>query len=171
MSQLEIVGSDFDADLDRFSRIVFKIFDMPIVLISIVTDKQQWFKSCVGLPEDLYDARGTEREVAFCQYVVADKKPLVVEDALCDKRFIENRLVTAKNGIRFYAGVPLITKNKNILGTLCLIDGKKRSFTEENLDLLIEFAKLVINQIEMRSELNTISQVGIDIAQQNKTKK
>jgi diguanylate cyclase (GGDEF)-like protein/PAS domain S-box-containing protein len=159
LDALNLVHSDPEESFDRVSKMVCDIFDMPIVLISLVSSNQQWFKSCIGLPEDFFMDRGIERQSAFCQYVVAHKEPLIVYDAKLDERFKHNRLVARVDGIRFYAGVPLVTRKGNVLGTLCVIDSKPRQIEKSQMKLLQQFSELVITEIELRQEIDLRSKI------------
>src|SRR5579859_5099852 len=79
---------------DRFDRVVqfaADEFDMPIVLVSLVDAKRQWFKARVGL-----DACETDRESSFCGHAIAQPQIMVVEDSHADERFHDNPLVTGK---------------------------------------------------------------------------
>lgn len=166
--ELDVILSPPEESLDRMTRLVSSIFKTPIALISFVTSKEQWFKSCVGLPLDLADARGTEREASFCQYAVAEKQMIIVENALDDERFVNNRLVTRENGIRFYAGAPLKTSKNNILGTLCIMDTEPREFNKEQAAMLQEFANIVIHELETRAKINQMVTKWEEIVTKNK---
>jgi diguanylate cyclase (GGDEF)-like protein len=60
-------------------------------------------------------------------------------------------LVTGDTHIRSYAGVPLETPDGFNLGALCVIDVKSRNFNEAQIDLLKQFAVLVVRELEARS--------------------
>jgi GAF domain-containing protein len=64
---------------------------------------------------------------------------MVIEDLTQDSRFANNPFVTER-GIRFYAGVPLCTKNGHAVGSLCVIDTKPRKISEEQQWLLSTLA-------------------------------
>lgn len=151
-----LVDSGSEESLDRITRIIGQVFHVPICLISLITEDRQCFKSSVGLPEELQLARGTEREAAFCQYVVTDQQPMVVENPNVDPRFKDNLLVRDYH-IEFYAGVPLRTKEGYILGSLCIIDLKPRTFSEKDLNLLTDFSHWVMTELELRQELQVRS--------------
>ncbi|MGM7719215.1 GAF domain-containing protein [Metabacillus sp. Hm71] len=161
---LNLIDTPEEKSFDRITKLASKLFNVPISLITLITEDKQWFKSCVGLPENLKDSRSTERSAAFCHYVVVDENPMVVQDSLMDERFVHNRLVKEYN-IRFYAGAPIVTKNNNVLGTLCIIDTKPRSFSDEDLKTLIDLSNWVKAEIDLKADLmeKTISERSIRI--------
>jgi PAS domain-containing protein len=82
---------------------------------------------------------------------------LVVENALEDERFINNKLVLEDPNIRFYAGAPLVTKNKNVLGTLCIIDREPREFSKDQERALQILAKKAMDKIESLKEISNLT--------------
>lgn len=133
-----------------FSDVVFlasKMCDAPIALISLVDKNRQWFKACIGI-----SATETSREVAFCDYVVREKKMLVIEDTTLDPRFSGNPLVVNEPHIRFYTGIPLVS-NGHVLGTLCIIDLQPRKLTNEHRHILEALSRQIMNQLELRKAL------------------
>ncbi|WP_426150097.1 sensor domain-containing phosphodiesterase [Pseudomonas sp. DC3000-4b1] len=119
-------------------------FDAPIALISILEEQRQWFKASRGLC-----ATETPRNVSFCTYAILTDEPFVVPDALADERFRDNPLVTGYPGIRFYAGMPLITEDGLGLGSLCVIDTKPRGpLNPEQQAVLKRFGSLVMHRID-----------------------
>lgn len=128
---------------DRIVRVAALLADMPISLISLLDENRQWFKARIGL-----SITETPRAWAFCNYTVLDDKILIVEDALLDERFATNPLVTGREAIRFYAGVPLLDKNALRLGSLCVLDRIPRKLNYEQIWALTELAALVSEEIE-----------------------
>lgn len=117
---------------ERFDRVVefaAAEFEAPIVLISLVDARRQWFKARHGLP-----VVQTPRDVSFCAHsILSPGDLLVVPDARKDVRFHDNPLVTGAPFIRFYAGAPLVLPDSAAaVGTLCLIDSEPR----EGLDTI-----------------------------------
>jgi two-component sensor histidine kinase len=146
LREYRLLDTAAEPGFDRVTKLVADLFDAPIVLVSLVDDCRQWFKSAYGL-----DVPETPRDISFCQFVIADDKPLVVTDATADPRFRDNPLVTGDPNIRFYAGVPLRAYNDAILGTLCVIDRVVRpALTAREMERLQDFAAIIMAEAELR---------------------
>jgi GAF domain-containing protein len=124
--------------------------NVPVALISLVDRHRQWFLAASGLASIGVTARETPRDIAFCAHTILGDGPLVVEDATRDDRFRNNPLVTGPVGIRFYAGVPLLTRDGHALGTLCLIDRQPRRLDPVAALALPLLAQQVVDQLELR---------------------
>jgi len=149
----ELFDTTPEKHLDEITELASIICDTPISLITILDDERQWFKSNIGL-----SVNQTKVEDSFCQHALhRPNEVLVVEDALKDDRFVSNRLVTGEPNIRFYAGAPLITKNRNVLGTLCVIDRKPRAFSRDQERALQLLAKKAMDRIETQRIFNKLN--------------
>ncbi len=144
LRSLQILDTPPEEAFDRIVRAASRIFSMPIVQVSLVDEQREWFKARCGVEEE-----SGERRVAFCAHTILSNDVLVVEDAAADPRFHDNPLVT-QQGIRFYAGAPLKTRNGLNLGALCLKDTKPRSISEEQKRILQDLAAVVVDQMEHR---------------------
>ncbi len=159
----QILDSVPEDEFDTLARLVSGSCDTPIGLVSLVDAKRQWFKARIGLgPEE------TPRDVSFCSHAIQNPDvPFIVPDALKDERFADNPLVTGEPYIRFYAGVPLVTKLGKPLGTICVIDTVARTLTPQQLEALMVAAKAVMSLLEMRLTISELrrsndSQVGVE---------
>lgn len=145
---LKVLDTGLDPQLQTIAQIAASTLDVPIALVSLVDADRQWFKAKIGL-----EANETCRDYAFCAYAILQNEPLVVEDALTDSRFEDNPLVTGEPGIRFYAGVPLITHNGYRIGTLCAIGTEPRTISDKELKTLRMLASLASDTIQNESQL------------------
>jgi two-component system sensor histidine kinase/response regulator len=145
LRQYRILGTSAETSFDRITALAARIFDMPIVLISLVGEERQWLKSHHGV-----DVCETDRDIAFCAHAILSPDVMVVENALLDPRFAENPLVVNDPKLRFYAGAPLITHDGLNIGTLCLIDTKPRVFTQEQRESLADMAAMAMREMDLR---------------------
>ncbi len=140
-----ILDSGPDERFERITRTVATLLNVPFVLVSLVDESRQWFKSKYGI-----DAPEMPRELSFCAHAILDDKIFIVPDATLDNRFKNNPLVTDDPSVRFYAGAPLRTSDGFNLGTLCAVDTHKRDLTPSEQLLLTDFAAIVIDELELR---------------------
>ena len=154
LRDFELLDSAPDKVLDDITRLAAQICGMPISLISLVDKERQWFLSRQGLtPQE------TPRDEAFCAHAIHHPDEImVVPDASVDARFVDNPLVTGDPDIRFYAGVPLVSKGGYPLGTLCVIDRvPHNALTPAQADSLAILARQVCDHLEMRRQLRHLA--------------
>jgi diguanylate cyclase (GGDEF)-like protein len=150
LHSLRVLDTPAEERFDRITRMAKRLFDVPIVLVSLVDSDRQWFKSRQGL-----DALETPRDISFCGHAILDEAVFVIEDAPADARFNDNPLVCGAPHIRFYAGCPLHTEAGFRIGTLCLIDSAPRHFPAKDVQLLRDLAALVEQQLQSLSLATT----------------
>ena len=147
LRNLNILDTDPEVSFDSITLIAKTLFQLPVSAISLVDTDRQWFKSMAGLSWSQ-----TTRDEAFCAHTILGDNPLIVPDATADPAFKDNPLVVGKPGIRFYAGVPLNTREGSKIGSLCVIDTKPRAdWSPLRTAMLTELGRMVAREIEVRS--------------------
>lgn len=121
------------------------LFEVPVSLISVVDQEQQFFVAKVGT-----EVEQTSRDVSFCANALDKEGAYIVEDTLLDPLFAENPLVTGPPFVRFYAGAPLRVASGHVLGTLCIISPTPQRFEPKRARQLEALAQLVIDRLELR---------------------
>ena len=142
LRSLNILDTASEERFDRLTRMAKRMFGVPIALVSFVDENRQWFKSCADL-----DVSETPRDISFCGHAILGNEVFIIPDATKDERFADNPLVLNEPNVRFYAGCPLRYLNGSRLGTLCIIDRKPRSLSEEDLQTLKDLASMVEREL------------------------
>jgi diguanylate cyclase (GGDEF)-like protein len=114
-----------------------------------VAGDRQGFAGLCGLPQPWADARGTPLSHSFCQHVVANAAPLVIEDAREDP-VLRSNLAVRDLGVVAYAGFPIASPTGHVLGSLCAIDSSPRIWDADQLEAVADVASLVGSELERR---------------------
>jgi len=140
-----ITKLDSDGVLEECVKQAAERASAPLALVTFVMSKVQLFRAAVGLPPELEASRATNRCDSFCQFVVRNEGPFVVTDAKNDAR-VPKAMVDAY-GIASYLGVP-IRSGDQVLGSLCVADGKAREWPSTLVDELGSLAERVSNRLD-----------------------
>jgi len=135
-----LLNLDADAFLDACVEEAARLADAPVALVTLVLRHVQLFRAHRGLPPDLALSCATSRRSSFCQVVVRDERPLVIEDAPRDARVPQD--LVDLYGIRAYAGVPVRVGGQPV-GSLCVIDVTPRRFSGAVVEALGALAEKV----------------------------
>src|SRR2546422_429712 len=142
LNALGIIYSPAEERFDRITKLARTGFGVPIALITLVSEKCQWFKSSQGST-----AAETSREISLCAHAILQDDTFVVPDASQDPDFSDNPLVTGEPFIRFYAGHPLKYEG-SAMGTLCIIDRVPRQLSPSELETLRNLAAWAENELK-----------------------
>ncbi|MEO3388881.1 sensor domain-containing diguanylate cyclase [Mesorhizobium sp. CAU 1741] len=156
LDRLDLLDTPRDEAFARIVRLIQNIFNVPLGLVSLMDGHRQWHMACPsGMDGE------AERKDTFCQYPVATGQSLVIRDASQDPLFAHNPHVLADNGIRFYAGVPLRTRDGHTIGTVCAVGPEPRQFDARELQILTDLADMAMGEIELRQQAGTDVLTGL----------
>src|SRR3984893_17740393 len=144
LGQYQIIGTPPEECFDDITRLAAYVCGTAIALIGFIDQDRQWFKSKVG-----WDVDEIPRKAALCAHTIMQSEVLVIPDTLTDEQTKTNVLAT-HGGVRFYAGVPLLTADEYALGTLCVMDSVSRDLTEDQTEALRRLARQVIALLDFR---------------------
>ena len=141
----DILDTPPDGAFDRITALAARILKTPIAIVSIVDHDRIWFKSHHGI-----DVEQIDRDPGLCASAILQDGPWIINDAPRDARALANPLVAGEFGLRFYAGVPLRTRDGHNLGTLCILDFTSRELSTDETATLEDLAKMVVDELELR---------------------
>lgn len=145
LERYNVLDTPAEGPFEKITNLVRAVLDVPMSAVSLIDADRQWFKSHPGI-----ESSETPRDLAFCNYTIRSRDPMIVADASQDSRFSANPLVTGNPNIASYAGVPLETPDGYNIGSLCAIDTRARDFDPAHIDVLKRLAALVVDQLELR---------------------
>jgi PAS domain S-box-containing protein len=146
LAALDVLDTPAEREFDTIAELATDRFDAPIALISLVASDRQWFKARVGL--EIFE---TARDVSFCTHTIRGDDVMVVLDARADPAFATNPMVVGEPRIRFYAGAPLVLASGERIGTLCVLDRRRRNcFGAREIRALKLMAQQVVDLLELR---------------------
>ena len=134
-----------EVEFDEIVELASSLCNMPISLITLIDSNRQWFKASTGI-----DVTETSRDVSFCSHAILQDQLFEVPDTMEDNRFSDNPFVINEPGIRFYAGMPLVTSSGSRLGTLCVLDKTPGHLTGKQKFGLKVLANNVIKITELK---------------------
>jgi GAF domain-containing protein len=122
----------------------------PVSLVSVVLDEALHVASAAGVAGMwMTDVGGHPLEWSFCKTSVQTRDAFVVPNAVDDPVHRDNPLVTI-DGVRCYAGVPMISSRGFVLGNLCVVGVEPRSFSEQEMATLRTLAAEAVSRLESR---------------------
>ncbi len=117
-----------------------------------------------GNPYDV-GRRFTLNEKLYCYGVLKDGE-LVVEDATCDPRWVDND--DMEHQMSFYVGYPLYWPDQSVFGTICMLDTRRNRQAKLFSEGVKEFARVIeadlrlLVEIDVRARLEKQLQAMLD---------
>lgn len=142
-----------EEEFDHITQLTVSIFKVPIAIISLMDKDRQWYKSKIGLP-----INEVSRELSFCNYTMLQTEMLEVEDTTKDERFSAHPMVQMDQGVRFYAGYPIIDDEGFVLGTFCIVGYEPRKLTPEETNTFLLLAHSATSLIKNYKKKNEAEQ-------------
>lgn len=137
------------ARLQTTAALVARTLGFPNVMINILDETTQHTINVVGGGGPTM----SPREQRLCDLVVSSGRSLYVPDAGGDPRFADLPGV-ARREVGCYIGVPLTGRESFTVGTLCVIDPRPRDVGPDLVARLVEFGKIVEDQLDLLRRLD-----------------
>jgi CheY-like chemotaxis protein len=151
LHSFRILGTSCEQGFDDNLRLATLICDTPIGKIGFVDQERVWLKAKIGFEFD-----EIPRERSFSAQAILRSDILIVPDPLADATFTNNLLVT-EIGVRFFAGMPLITSSRQAIGAISVMDRVPHLMTAEQIDSLQILARRIVAELETSRTTNAQS--------------
>ena len=151
-----------DADLDRIAQLAARAVAVPTTLITLIGETHQHFRGMCGASAAMGEARDGPHANSLCRHTVLEGEIVSIPNTAEDARFADNPVVTAL-ALKAYLGIPLVTADGHILGTICAIDYRAREWSADEIALLRDYAAVAMGQLEAMANSAKI-RVAFDVA-------
>ncbi len=146
LAAYQILYTQAEEAFDNLTRIMAQVFETPMVFMSLVDAHTVFYKSQVGP----FGRTQVSRNQSLCSLSILKTEPTVFEDTWQESALTTNPLTRGEGGIRFYAGAPLITAHGLPIGSICVVDTSPRVFPQARRELLQQFARVFIHEMDLR---------------------
>ncbi len=163
LQRYQLDATHHDVDFDDIVALAAALCQAPVALFCVVGSQRLWAKvqhvapdlAATGHPG--LDLSALPRAGSFCdQAIHQPHSVLQVPDAQADPRFAGHPL--AAQGLRFYAGAPVLSPEGEALGTVCVLDWQPRVLPAAQASALAALARQGTALLQLRRQ-------GQDLAQ------
>jgi PAS domain S-box-containing protein len=151
LHEYQILDTPAEGAFDDLAWLAARACAAPVAMVTLVDRSRVWVKAAAGIPRGEVRRAGTT-----CEAAIEGAGLLVVEDVVVDRRFAACPLMTAGDGFRFYAGMPLRSADGQALGVLCVLDRRARGLNGEQREALQILGRQVETQLEFRRNLGRL---------------
>lgn len=148
---------------DGLTALASRLLRTPMAFLTLVEDTHSFWLSCSGMDTGVPGGRQNSVEEAFCQYMIADLTPLVVDNAAEHARTEKNALVS-QMGVQAWASYPLLDANGQALGSFCVMDVEPRAWMSDDLEVLGVLARAASAQLSLVTALAAERATRADLA-------
>jgi len=129
--------------LQDIAMVAAQVMGTPTALVSLIEEHRQVYLGKVGTP-----LSEVPRDDSFCTHTILGTTVLTVVDATQDERFSSNPHVLKPDGVRFYAGTPVMSNDGEAIGTVCVVDSRPREINSDQKTLLMALARTAARLLE-----------------------
>ncbi|WP_234567268.1 GAF domain-containing sensor histidine kinase [Rhodohalobacter sp. 614A] len=152
-----ILDTESEVEFDELTELAASICNAPIAMINLVDDEHQWAKSIYGLNDEV---KKIPREKSICQYSILENDLLEIPDIMKDGRFEDLPHLKQNPNIIYYIGAQLLSPEGYAIGSLCVMDTKKRHLDETKKRQLKIVANQVMTALELRKQNEQLTELN-----------
>jgi len=152
--EFDVFDRNPDPALDEITELAAVLSLADYAYIGWMDVNRLWFKSRFG-----FTAADQPRTATACSWVLTTGQPLLVVDAAEDGRLSPEGIeVPGGQRCRSYAGVPLISAEQQMVGTLAVLAHQPGQFRQEHLTLLEVLGRQAVTRLELHSRIRAQEQ-------------
>ncbi len=143
-----------DEALHRYTRLITRLLEAPLAILSLVDDRREHVLSAIGLADALASPREIPLTDSIARLVIGGRAPLTAADVRED-HLLATIPMLARLGIVAYAGVPLMVQGQP-LGVLAVGHSHRRDWAMHDLAALADLGAAAGAEIELRLSVRSL---------------
>ncbi|HYN53316.1 MAG TPA: PAS domain-containing protein, partial [Methylotenera sp.] len=143
LKSFAILDDASKSNFERLTQLVARLCQTPIATITLIDEGREYFEYTFGS-----DTRENNQASIFHPFAIQSKELLVIPDAEKDSRFVRTSQADSEPYVKFYAGMPLISKSGGVLGVLAIQDYDPHTLTPLQKETLQTLAEQMVVQLE-----------------------
>lgn len=155
LESLKILDTAPEAEFEAIVELASDIFDCPLVGISFINGRREWFKARKGI-----DHMEVRRSGALTEHALLADDVLVVTDTHKSKDHKGGHFVSEQLGVQFYAGCALTHGEDHPVGVISIADRKARRFAAGDRKRLKSLAAMVEGLLKAHASAQEARQVS-----------
>lgn len=141
--------------LGYLSTLALRTLDVSTAFVSFVDEEVVVVRASRGSPTPLVDEGAFPAEDSFCQQVVATGEPVAISDARRHEG-LPGTDFAAEHGLVSYLEVPVAPEEGCVIGGFCVADPAPRSWTDDEIEILRNFAAGVCSEVQLRRKIGSL---------------
>lgn len=163
LKQCAILDTLPEKSFDDIAKLAAQICGVDKSMVSFIDETRKWHKAKHNIaPIEV------PRGFAICSRTILNAEPLIVPDTLKNPDTKTIDIVCNPPHLRFYAGVPLLTKDNLALGTLCVVDTEPRSIDSQQVVALEQLAQQIMQLLELHVSIIKLKKDKLELKRLNK---
>lgn len=141
-NSLKGIPRSFLEKWQRIADLLARVIDVPAALIMKTENEFMEVLISGNSQNNPYQPGDKEHWYGlYCETVIKTQEDLLIPNALKDEKWANNPDV--KLGMIAYLGIPINLPDKKPFGTICVLDNKENSFSNEYKELLFQFKDVI----------------------------
>lgn len=136
-----------ESAFDNITSLAARLLSAPIAIMAVSPSGYEWFTTKHGI-----DLAAIEREGGRQGSALLYKDRWNPTDTGTDPSVLVDPVIAAQFGMNFHASTPVLSREGDHLGSLCVMDIEARETTTADLEALAHLAAVAVRELERRLE-------------------
>lgn len=151
LSEFDLDYTDLHEYLKNYVELAAKIAGTPISIINLIDNLIQWSVSTKNSPIEQ-----RPREESACTYTIETEDYLEIPRMDLDSRFKNKPYVKTEGGFKYYLGIPLTLNSGENIGSICVLNTKETSISNDTIYHLKLIAGEIVQKLEMKKKIRDL---------------